>query len=350
MTSPRRNILVAITVLGALAALGWMIIQFGGTLGSLMGGGGYAISMNTPRVDGLAEGNRVLYRGYSVGRVASIRLDDSQSGFEVGMLIRPETAVPGNVRGVVRTTNLISGAAIVELELVDDVASDSLLEGTSEIEGAYGDSELIPPEFAEMAEEMRGLIAELREAKVVDVINEQARKIGELADSLNEVVADDELRSDLKEAVANTRDLAVTARETVEEYRKFGQTLNELQADAAIVVADAKEISGDTKALVKEASGAVASARGTIEKSSEDVEALTEQFFARMAQMERTMTSIESVMAKVDNGDGTLGKLVNDPRAYEALAADLQELQLLLKTANRLAEQIEKEGFKFSVF
>ena len=56
------------------------------------------------------------------------------------------------------------------------------------------------------------------------------------------------------------------------------------------------------------------------------------------------------MVAKANAGQGTLGKLLNDPRAFEALVADLAELNRLLKTGNRIAEQLEEEGVKVRIF
>ena len=39
------------------------------------------------------------------------------------------------------------------------------------------------------------------------------------------------------------------------------------------------------------------------------------------------MSNIESISAKINNGEGTLGKLVNDPAAYNQLLATVNEIK-----------------------
>ena len=344
MTGLRKNVLVGITVLGALAALGWMIVQFGGTLGGFVGGGGYFVTMEAPRVDGLSEGNRVQYLGLGVGRVESIRLDDDQTGFEVVLSIRPGTRVPSNVVGVVRATNLISGGAAVDLALQGDAAEGRLLEqaGTT-IPGEFGGADLVPPEIAALADEVRLIVAELRQTGLVDTLDDVATKAGTLADNLNAIAGSDELQTDLRQAVASVRQAADAAAVAADEYRQLGRNLNELQADAQAVFSDARDVAGEAKA-------AVTSARGTIDKAGTDLATLTTDLQARLAQADETFARVNRLLAQAEDGQGTLGLLLNDPRAYEALNDDLRLLNDVLRTADRLLEQIEQEGFKVDLF
>jgi phospholipid/cholesterol/gamma-HCH transport system substrate-binding protein len=343
MSGARKNVLVGVTVLGALLALGWMIVQFGGTLGGLAGGAGYRVNMSVPRVDGLSPGGRVQYLGLGVGRIEAITLDESRSGFDVTLMIRDGTDVPANVKGVVRSTNLISGGAAIELEYIGDAPEGFLVNGPDRIEGVVGGSELIPPEFASLADELQGLVAELREADVVGNFNAQAERIGELATSLNEIAGDESLQADVRLAVANTRDAAAAAADTAREFEQLGKRLNALEADAQAVMTDAKAVSS-------EAREAVASARETFDDAATDLRTLQGKLIDRADEAGRIFASVDSVLAKIDNGEGTLGQLVNDPRAYEALNDDLLLLGEILKDARRLVRQIEEEGFKFSVF
>ena len=350
MDSWKKNVLVAITVLGAFAAVGWMIIQFGGTLGNWIGGGGYQVRMTAPRVDGLAAGNRVQYLGLPVGRVESISLNDNLDGFDVVLLMRPESRVPQNVVGVIRATNLISGGAAVDLDPDGSPTADLLADGDRIIAGEFGGADLIPPEISELADEVRELVSEFREAGLVDNVNEQARKIGQLADSLNAVVADEDLRADVKASVASIREAAAASSETAEEFRKFAVRLNELQDQADTLFADANEISGEVKLAVTDVRATATSARETIDRTSSDVQKITGQLVARLDQAQKIMARVESITAKIDNGEGTLGKFLNDPSVYQTLDTDLLILREILRDTERLVQQIEEEGFKLSVF
>ena len=47
---------------------------------------------------------------------------------------------------------------------------------------------------------------------------------------------------------------------------------------------------------------------------------------------------------KIDEGKGTAGALVNDPKLYESLADTAAELNLMVKDMRRLLAQWEQEG------
>jgi phospholipid/cholesterol/gamma-HCH transport system substrate-binding protein len=52
---------------------------------------------------------------------------------------------------------------------------------------------------------------------------------------------------------------------------------------------------------------------------------------ALAASLEETLNSFKSVMAKIDNGEGSIGKLVNDEELYNNLEGASKELEELLK-------------------
>ena len=328
MSNAKSNVIVAVTVLAALVAMGWMIVKFGGTLGGIAAGGGYEVGLSLPRVDGLSEGARVTYRGRGVGRVAVIELAEDRVRFDVTLVMLDET-VPDNVVGVVRATNPISGGAAIELELQGETATGSLAEGDGTIPGESERGGLIPAELPELANEVRLLVAEMREQNL-------AGRIGELVGSVNEIAGDGQLREDLKATVANTRRATDEAAVAAEEYRKLGQRFNELGDRAETVLADANEISGDAKATAAEARQLIQEVRGEAN--------------GRLRQVDELLARANTIAAKVDDGEGTAGMLLNDPEAYQALRDDLRILGRVLEAAERVVEQIEQEGVKVSVF
>ena len=58
---------------------------------------------------------------------------------------------------------------------------------------------------------------------------------------------------------------------------------------------------------------------------------------------------MQSIANKIDKGDGTAGKLVNDPKLYEGLSDSAAELHLTIKDLRRLIQQWEQEGVPFKL-
>ena len=57
----------------------------------------------------------------------------------------------------------------------------------------------------------------------------------------------------------------------------------------------------------------------TVAKVGNNVDTLSKQAGDRLTQISKTLDHFQSVAAKIDNGQGTAGQLVNDPKLYQAL-------------------------------
>ena len=56
------------------------------------------------------------------------------------------------------------------------------------------------------------------------------------------------------------------------------------------------------------------------------------------------MQSFQSITQKVDEGKGTAGLLVNDPKLYQSLVDTSRELNATIADLRRVVQQWEQEG------
>lgn len=352
MTSQRKNILVGITVLGAFVVMGWMILQFGGSLGGLFGGGGYAVRMSTPRANGLSQGAPVQYLGSPVGRVETISLNDNRTGFDVILRINDDADLPANVSASIRSINRISGAAAVVLEPREEIPRGSLREQADGriIQASMAGSDLVPDEVTALAAELREAVAELRASGLIDNMNRQVEVIGELARSMNELVGDDELRADVKASVTSMRQAASSAERIGRELEEFTQRLRAMQQDASDILVEAREVTSSVKRTAEHADEAILSTRTQIEATGKNVDEISREFLARLEELEIVMADVQQITTAIAEGRGTAGKLVTDDRLYEGLVINMQLLERTMQTANRLLEQWEQEGIRLRLF
>jgi phospholipid/cholesterol/gamma-HCH transport system substrate-binding protein len=66
---------------------------------------------------------------------------------------------------------------------------------------------------------------------------------------------------------------------------------------------------------------------------------------AAMESLKNTMASAETVMNKVKEGEGTLGKFINDPSLYDDLRAAIKSVNLLLGKAGALKTYVDVGGW-----
>src|SRR6185437_9023713 len=113
MSPYRRNILVGITVIAALCALGWMILKFGDRPARLFSTPSMQVQFATDRADGLGEGSNITYRGVIVGRVTSV----VRTGENVYIYadIDRQPPLPANVEGQIRQISQLGGTSNIHL-------------------------------------------------------------------------------------------------------------------------------------------------------------------------------------------------------------------------------------------
>lgn len=352
MTSHRKNILVGLTVLGAFVVLGWMIVQFGGRLGSLTAGKTYPVLVTAPRASGLSEGAPVQYLGLPVGRVERILLNKSRTGFNVELRINQGSNLPANLTATIRSVNPISGASAVVLEPIGAVAEGSLEQLTGEriIEAQVGASGLIPDDVSLLAEELRLAVAEFRQSGMIDNVNRQVEQVGELARSMNELIGDEELRSDVKASVASVREAAASAERVGKQMEEFATRMQAMQEDASAILTEVRDISSQARTTAQHADEAILSTQAQIEAAGKNVDDISRELIGRLEQMNGILADVQQITAAIDDGKGTAGKLVHDDRLYEALVINMQVLETTIRTSNRLLEQWEQEGIRLRLF
>ncbi len=71
---------------------------------------------------------------------------------------------------------------------------------------------------------------------------------------------------------------------------------------------------------------------------------------AAMESLKNTMASAEAVMKKVQEGEGSLGKLVNDPAIYDELRGAIQSINLLLGKAGALKTYVDISAWSVSAY
>jgi phospholipid/cholesterol/gamma-HCH transport system substrate-binding protein len=97
------------------------------------------------------------------------------------------------------------------------------------------------------------------------------------------------------------------------------------------VVPDLNQIMSDLGALGQDLKGAIANISSSFGSSADGKGGLFSKLDRLVSEnsekINSTMASVEAITAKINNGQGTLGKLVNDPVAYDQLLATVNEIK-----------------------
>ena len=277
MDKTKRNV----AALGALTIVAVSIFFWGlyYLLGSPLVRGGMDVIVSLPNGGGMKRGDRVTLQGVEIGSVKDIELQ-GRRGVTAVLRLTSSMPLPADTRATVtgdvfgaHTVELIPGDAVVKLEKGDTIRG------------------LTAPALADAAVKLS--------AQAQDVL-----------DRANTLLS--------PEAVANVHATAAVLPGSAEQLRA---AFNELRMASAALRRTAEGLEeAQTGQQLNAAIGRV----------DESARALT----SVAASMERSLGSLQSVFGKIDRGDGTLGRLVNDTSLYSNLngaALDIRSLATDMK-------------------
>jgi phospholipid/cholesterol/gamma-HCH transport system substrate-binding protein len=327
MTTKRRHIIVGLTVLTALASLGWMILQFGGDITRPFAPEQIPVTFNADRADGLGNGSPVFYLGVEVGRIGDIKLNDDGRGVTIHGHVAKTIKLPANVSGSIRTAGVLGGSATMTLDVPPEGPSGQLA-AEATIPAKFQGLSVLPPEVASLARELELTAVQFRESNLIGNLNEQIRKVGTVLDSMQAVVGDKGFQGDVKASIARLREITEKSAETAENVRVFSQRLD---------------------AIATKADGTIDEAKAAATAARTQIEAAGEQIARRSADLAKLLDQANELTAKVNRGEGTMGLLVNDPKLYAGLVDNTRELQAAIGDLRRLMQQWEQEGVQLKL-
>jgi phospholipid/cholesterol/gamma-HCH transport system substrate-binding protein len=324
MPTYKRNILVGATVLGAILGFVWMSLKFSSRAAEIFAPPQVVVHFHCPRADGLSPGSAIEYLGVQVGHVTAVARNSTGVGVSIDALVDSNPPLPANMRAQIVSAGLLGGGSLISMD-VDDQQPKGSLKADTTIDAQYVglQLDLLPPsltqtagQIGKMSEELRLTVKQLRESgaitdldKAINQISAQAGKVGGVFDSLQNVLGDPKTQKDLKGAISDLHT-------TISKLNSLADGLQTASVDAS----------------------------ATIKGAHKDIDNLNSQIGDRLTQISGILMTLQSVLTKVDNGQGTAGQLVNDPRLYQSLVDTSRQLNETVTDLKRLVEQWEQEG------
>lgn len=249
------------------------------------------------RTDGLGTGSQVFVKGVKVGSVSEVQLTASDS-VRVTMRLDMNRPLPKGTIAYLTSLGLIEGKSIV-LELG---ASDENVEYGGEIEGVYVQSmlESLGSQGQELGDDLSSTFTEL------NLFLEQ----------LNETF-DDSAQSSLNETLNNTS--AAT--------QQIASILDEKQGEIDRAISSGSSMIAQLDTLATDNRPRVDSLMVSLEENIQELEKIR-------VELEGASSSLNEILDKINSGQGTIGKMVNDPSLYNNLDSLSTELNKLMKGIN----------------
>lgn len=241
-------------------------------------------------IDGLNVSNDVILNGLSVGRVAKVKiLPGSGNKIVVELDINSDIELHPNTIALLTDQGLLGGK-IVEL-IIDSKNSTTLLE-----DGDTLNSELD-----------QGLIASVSEtaSPLVDDLGITIKQINQLLQKNNESITS---------TMQNLEQSSLLLKQTMQQNQS---EINNLITNYSDVAKQLAFILQDLPPVVK--------------KMNQFADSLNDMQLAQTAKkLDATMASLNQSMEKINQGQGTLGKLVNDDSLYVNLNQAVESFDKLM--------------------
>jgi phospholipid/cholesterol/gamma-HCH transport system substrate-binding protein len=270
-------------------------------------------------VAGLIPDASVKIAGVEVGRVKAITLEDHKA--RLALLIRPDVKVRSDFTAVLRSTGLLGEKY---LELAPSTTATPYVEEGGEIMRAevYADMD-----------------------QVLTVLSRVAEDIKEVTETLSNVLGGPQGEATLRSIVTNIdkiteRTNSILARNeegfsrTVENFEALSSALKEVSSNLNSMIAE-------NRVNVKDGIDNLKNASLKLERAMETLQSLSEEVGP---DIKETVASLRNVTKKIDTGEGTIGKLINDPSTHDKLDKTLGGINSYIERAERFRMYLGYRG------
>lgn len=267
----------------------------------------YELVSSYTDVQGLLPSSPVYIKGYKAGNVAEITYDGQKGVFDVLCTVSRDFQVPVDSRMTIYSADLMGGKAIrIDLGKSPEAASS----------GARLEPAVSPDMLSSIAAGIEPIIS--KGSEVLETLDSALNNLNLTLSAENRA----SLRSimvNLDKTVAEVEGIASAVGSRSSEVEDFISNLDSLSVQLAAVVAKA-------------------------DSSMSDMNGVTSGL--RQADIEGLVRSLNTLLAKVQEGEGTLGRLVNEDSVYDSLDSLIRNLDGLV----RKIEENPKKYLKISVF
>ncbi|MCC5934539.1 MAG: MlaD family protein [Candidatus Cyclonatronum sp.] len=257
----------------------------------------YELHAHFNRVDGIVSGSSVLMQGVKIGTVRRVEFLDESDSLRVSMSFNTTRQLPEGSVAYIRSFQIVDKA--IEIERSD---SGTLLSTGGRIQGIYDEG-------------IMGTVREIGETSGRNLENTTER-LSSVLTQVDEMLLGGS-RSDIEQSLGSLN----------QSLRAVEQLLAESSDDISETVAHLRSTAATIDTLTS-------GEQEQLQQIIANLEEASGRFAALSGEMDGVSRDLSDVMRKINEGDGSLGRLINDPSLYNNLDSLSYNLNTLIKNLN----------------
>lgn len=271
------------------------------------------------QVNGLVESNPVLINGVKIGQVNKISFHPDRSGrILVELIISSKVEIPAN------STALLTGADLMGNREIH------VLMGNSILMAGHKDTLQSSTQISLQEEVSRQMLPIKRKAE--DLISQMDSVL-----AVVQLIFNAETRKNITQSISSIQ-------YTVKNLESSTQKLDETIANEASRLASIMQYAESITRNLHNNNELISN---IIQNMSDISDTLaSEEIKKTIADAQQSIGNLNNIMEKIDQGEGSIGLLVNDKELYHNLEASSKQLELLLEDIRKNP----KRYLKISVF
>ena len=293
---------VGIFVLIGIILLVYMSLRVGGI--QFGRAEGYEVYIRLDSAAGLDNDASVRVAGVEIGRVKGIALQNNKA--KVVLRINPDVKIGKDFTAVLKTKGLLGERYV---ELIPGSPNAPSLEAGGEITRVTTYTDL---------------------DKLISILSDAATDIKKVSESLSSALGGREGQATLKNIVTNIEEITERLNNVVKRNdEKFARIVNNFELFSKILKEQGPEITGGLKAVADNLNQLIAENKEPLRDGIDNLRTATAKLGETMETINKlaknvepkiddSVETIKSIVNKVDRGEGTLGKLVNDTTIHDS--------------------------------
>ncbi len=320
MKHKTRDIIVGFTALMGLGGIAFLLYIFGYVPQMLEPG--YRIGIEFPHASGLNANSRVLLDGVDVGRLTTLTLQQPpKRGVLLDAQIRREFQIPAQARVTV-DAKILGGSPALAF-YTDHLTNEQVkvmlpVDGSAVVQG-----------------ELQSMFGDLKE-QLEERLNEPLEKFKQIADDFSKLSQ--------QWTVVGKNISELTAPRTLQQVDE-----GKAQANLTTLLARTDQRMAQVKTMVAQMQATSEQWTAVGKDVRNAVDQMTQKLYATADDMSKTLNAVHTTVEQARVGEGTIGKLLNDPQLYHNLNDASERLNQMLDEINLLVQKIKAEGVNINL-